>query len=99
MDKKKARRRPFENAYWDHDEPGIYVDIVSGEPLFSSLDKHKAISERRDASRVSFGSVLLGDLELLRREARDGLCASRLIRHIRTSTNAWLDSTAAVTDG
>jgi peptide-methionine (R)-S-oxide reductase len=31
--------RPFENAYWDHDEPGIYVDIVSGEPLFSSLDK------------------------------------------------------------
>ena len=31
--------RPFQNAYWDHDEPGIYVDIVSGEPLFSSLDK------------------------------------------------------------
>jgi methionine-R-sulfoxide reductase len=31
--------RPFENAYWDHDEPGIYVDVVSGEPLFSSLDK------------------------------------------------------------
>jgi methionine-R-sulfoxide reductase len=31
--------RPFENAYWDNDEPGIYVDIVSGEPLFSSLDK------------------------------------------------------------
>src|ERR1700685_3538302 len=31
--------RPFENAYWDHDEAGIYVDVVSGEPLFSSLDK------------------------------------------------------------
>jgi peptide methionine sulfoxide reductase msrA/msrB len=31
--------RPFKNAYWDHDESGIYVDIVSGEPLFSSLDK------------------------------------------------------------
>ena len=31
--------RPFQNAYWDHDEPSIYVDIVSGEPLFSSLDK------------------------------------------------------------
>jgi methionine-R-sulfoxide reductase len=30
---------PFDNAYWDHDAPGIYVDIVSGEPLFSSLDK------------------------------------------------------------
>jgi peptide-methionine (R)-S-oxide reductase len=31
--------RPFENAFWDHDDPGIYVDVVSGEPLFSSLDK------------------------------------------------------------
>jgi methionine-R-sulfoxide reductase len=31
--------RPFENAYWDNDQPGIYVDIVSGEPLFSSLDQ------------------------------------------------------------
>ena len=30
---------PFRNEYWDHHEPGIYVDIVSGEPLFSSLDK------------------------------------------------------------
>lgn len=30
---------PFHNAYWENHEPGIYVDIVSGEPLFSSLDK------------------------------------------------------------
>lgn len=30
---------PFENAYWDNNEPGIYVDIVSGEPLFTSLNK------------------------------------------------------------
>jgi len=30
---------PFRNAYWNHHEPGIYVDIISGEPLFSSLDK------------------------------------------------------------
>src|ERR1700742_831777 len=34
-----ATERPFENEYWDHDAPGIYVDVVSGEPLFSSLDK------------------------------------------------------------
>jgi peptide-methionine (R)-S-oxide reductase len=26
--------RPFDNAYWDNKEPGIYVDVVSGEPLF-----------------------------------------------------------------
>lgn len=31
---------PFDNLYWNHSEEGIYVDIVSGEPLFSSLDKY-----------------------------------------------------------
>jgi peptide methionine sulfoxide reductase msrA/msrB len=30
---------PFQNEFWDHKEEGIYVDIVSGEPLFSSFDK------------------------------------------------------------
>jgi peptide methionine sulfoxide reductase msrA/msrB len=30
---------PFRNAYWDNHKPGIYVDVVSGEPLFSSIDK------------------------------------------------------------
>ena len=30
---------PFRNEYWDNHQPGIYVDVVSGEPLFSSLDK------------------------------------------------------------
>lgn len=30
----------FRNEYWDNKEPGIYVDVVTGEPLFSSLDKY-----------------------------------------------------------
>ncbi len=34
-----ATEPPFRNAFWDHKEPGIYVDIVSGEALFSSIDK------------------------------------------------------------
>jgi peptide-methionine (R)-S-oxide reductase len=38
----EATERPFQNEYWDHKEPGLYVDIVSGEPLFSSLDKYDA---------------------------------------------------------
>ena len=57
--------RPFSNAFWDNHEPGIYVDVVSGEPLFSSTDKFDsgtgwpsfsavlepgAIIEKRDAS-------------------------------------------------
>ena len=32
----------FQNEYWDNKKPGIYVDIVSGEPLFSSTDKFKS---------------------------------------------------------
>ena len=34
-----ATEPPFRNEYWDNHAPGIYVDVVSGEPLFSSLDK------------------------------------------------------------
>nr|WP_281648216.1 peptide-methionine (R)-S-oxide reductase MsrB [Parendozoicomonas sp. Alg238-R29] len=37
-----ATERPFKNEYWDNKDAGIYVDIVSGEPLFSSLDKYKS---------------------------------------------------------
>lgn len=35
-----ATEKPFENAYWNNKKDGIYVDIVSGEPLFSSTDKY-----------------------------------------------------------
>ncbi len=38
----EATERPFKNAYWDNKKEGIYVDIVSGEPLFSSRDKFKS---------------------------------------------------------
>lgn len=56
---------PFNNEFWDYKEEGLYVDIVSGEPLFSSLDKfdsgcgwpsftkpleEKSIIEKRDLS-------------------------------------------------
>jgi peptide methionine sulfoxide reductase msrA/msrB len=34
-----ATEPPFRNAYWDHHEEGLYVDVTSGEPLFSSRDK------------------------------------------------------------
>ncbi|MEW4489248.1 peptide-methionine (R)-S-oxide reductase MsrB [Thalassoglobus sp. JC818] len=38
----EGTERPFQNEYWDNKQAGIYVDIVSGEPLFSSLDKFKS---------------------------------------------------------
>ncbi len=38
----EATEPPFRNEYWDNTRDGIYVDVVSGEPLFSSLDKYDA---------------------------------------------------------
>ena len=39
---KDGTEKPFDNEYWDNKKEGIYVDIVSGEPLFISLDKFKS---------------------------------------------------------
>ena len=39
---KEATERPFNNEYWDNKQEGIYVDIVSGEPLLSSIHKFKS---------------------------------------------------------
>ena len=37
---REGTERPFSNEYWNNKQAGIYVDVVSGEPLFSSLDKY-----------------------------------------------------------
>jgi methionine-R-sulfoxide reductase len=39
---KEGTERAFSNEYWNKHEKGIYVDVVSGEPLFSSLDKYES---------------------------------------------------------
>ena len=39
---KEGTERPFSNEFWDEKRPGLYVDVVSGEPLFSSNDKFKS---------------------------------------------------------
>ena len=39
---KDGTERAFDNEYWDNKAPGLYVDVVSGEPLFSSRDKYKS---------------------------------------------------------
>ncbi|NLB45906.1 MAG: peptide-methionine (R)-S-oxide reductase MsrB [Clostridiaceae bacterium] len=61
--RESGTERPFSGAYWQQDKPGLYVDVVSGEPLFSSRDKfdagcgwpsftrpleEKAVREKRD---------------------------------------------------
>jgi peptide methionine sulfoxide reductase msrA/msrB len=40
--RKEGTERPFKNEYWDNQQEGIYVDVVTGEPLFSSRDKFKS---------------------------------------------------------
>ncbi len=37
--RENGTERPFRNAFWDHKEAGLYVDVVSGEPLFASVHK------------------------------------------------------------
>ena len=40
MTQQKGTEPAFDNAYWNNETPGIYVDVVTGEPLFSSTDKY-----------------------------------------------------------
>jgi methionine-R-sulfoxide reductase len=40
--KQEGTEPPFRNAYWDNHQPGIYVDVISGEPLFISKDKFES---------------------------------------------------------
>jgi peptide methionine sulfoxide reductase msrA/msrB len=79
---KAATEPAFHNAYWDNHQPGIYVDVVSGQPLFSSLDKFdsgcgwpsftKPLSSNdvKEHSDSSFGMV--------RTEVRSGAADSHL---------------------
>ena len=40
--RKNGTERPYSNSYWNNHETGIYVDVISGEPLFSSTDKFES---------------------------------------------------------
>jgi peptide-methionine (R)-S-oxide reductase len=70
--------RPFDNAYWDNRQPGIYVDIVSGEPLFSSLDKFDS-----DCGWPSFTKPLESDAVVESRDTSHGMTRTEV-----RSTNA-----------
>jgi methionine-R-sulfoxide reductase len=78
----EATEPPFRNEYWDNKRPGIYVDVVSGEPLFSSLDKYDSgtgwpsFTQPLEAESV----VTRTDFKLLfpRTEARSRLAHSHL---------------------
>jgi len=55
---KEGTERPFNNEYWDNKKPGIYVDVVSGEPLFSSMDKYDSKTGWPSFTKPIAGKVL-----------------------------------------
>ena len=73
---KSGTERAFANEYWDNHRPGIYVDVVSGEPLFSSLDKYDSgtgwpsfTRPLESANVVKHGGLLAGILGIEVRSA------------------------------
>jgi methionine-R-sulfoxide reductase len=54
-----ATERPFNNEYWNEKRAGIYVDIVSGEPLFSSIDKYDSKTGWPSFSKPISGSSIV----------------------------------------
>ena len=77
-----ATERPFKNEYWDNKKQGIYVDIVSGEPLFSSTDKFKSGTGWPSFTRPIQGTELTTKTDKLlfytRTELRSKLADSHL---------------------
>lgn len=73
---------PFDNAYWKNERPGIYVDVVSGEPLFSSLDKYDSHTgwpsftkplEENNVILKSDNSILPARTEVVSKQAQSHL--------------------------
>ena len=83
---KAGTERAFSGKLWDHKEPGIYVDVVTGEPLFSSADKFDSgcgwpsftkpvepavITEHADNSYGMWGCANIANLHKFYRSVRD----------------------------
>ncbi|CAN5257627.1 hypothetical protein BH10PSE10_BH10PSE10_14530 [soil metagenome] len=68
--------RPFVNAYWDNKEPGIYVDVVSGKPLFASVNKFESRSGWPSFTRPIEGATIVEHVDdshgMRRTEVRSG---------------------------
>lgn len=73
---------PFRNAYWNNYNPGLYVDIVSGEPLFSSMDKFDSGTGWPSFTRPLAGTGLVekpdNELGMTRTEVRSRQADSHL---------------------
>ncbi len=73
---------PFRNAFWDNKKPGIYVDIVSGEPLFSSLDKYDSGSGWPSFTRPLAGVEVVEKKDLSQGMIRTEVRSKRADSHL-----------------
>src|ERR1017187_1219671 len=77
-----ATEPAFQNEYWDNHAPGIYVDVVSGEPLFSSLDKFDSGCGWPSFTKPLIGEKLIENTDssfgMTRTEVRSPLADSHL---------------------
>ena len=77
-----ATETPYENLYWDHHEIGIYVDIISGTPLFSSRDKYDSGTGWPTFSRPIHPRVLIYKPDTSSEETRTEVIARRSSAHL-----------------
>ncbi|MGQ5262017.1 peptide-methionine (R)-S-oxide reductase [Micromonospora sp. ZYX-F-536] len=80
--------RPFANAYWDNHEPGIYVDVVSGEPLFASVDKYDS-----NSGWPSFTKPIAKTNVVEREDSSHGMIRTRPARCTGTASSATSSTT------
>ncbi|MDD4956317.1 MAG: peptide-methionine (R)-S-oxide reductase MsrB [Candidatus Omnitrophica bacterium] len=66
--RENGTERPFLNEYWDNKEPGIYVDAITGEPLFSSRDKFQS-----DTGWPSFSKPIGKDHVVVKADTSHGM--------------------------
>jgi len=74
--RENGTERAFANEYWDNKEPGIYVDVVSGEPLFASVNKFESRSGWPSFTRPIEGATVIEKFDeshgMRRTEVRSG---------------------------
>lgn len=80
--KKNGTERPFKNAYWNNHHPGIYIDIISKEPLFSSKDKFDSGSGWPSFSKPIKKSVVKEKKDLSHFMVRNEVRSSRSDAHL-----------------
>lgn len=79
---KNGTEQPFKNTYWNNSKPGLYVDVVSGEPLFSSLNKYDSGTGWPSFTRPVQNSGIIekqdNEYGMARTEVRSGYADSHL---------------------